>query len=168
MQEQEMDLTERLAKSAGKAPEDAALAESMRVLDAAIAKVTESPATAQDQVQALLEDMCGQSKEALSRWDYFDKWGRHYLPSVMFAHKMQQCNNFKDPGVQKYGGKLFNEIRDAADDAFNELQIEEATRAEYRYLGGGKLIVTPRPPSSAARAAPAPVSMAAYNDVGAG
>ena len=35
--------------------------------------------------------------------EYYVKWGRHYLPSLARAHLLQQCNNFKDPGVQGYG-----------------------------------------------------------------
>lgn len=49
------------------------------------------------------------------------KWGRHYLPSLARAHQLQECLNFKDPGVQHYGGRLFGTERDLADDAFNNL-----------------------------------------------
>jgi hypothetical protein len=83
-----------------------------------------------DVVQALLEDICGQCTEALSRKDWFDKWGIHYLPSIMFAHRLQLCNNFKDPGVQHYGGKLFSEIRDVADDVFNSLPAPTPSRTQ--------------------------------------
>jgi len=72
-------------------------------------------------VQALMEDAAGQAQEAVSRADWYRKWGSHFMPSVIFAHKMQQCNNFKDPGVQGYGGKLFREILEAADNKFNSL-----------------------------------------------
>ena len=36
----------------------------------------------------------------------------------MFAHRTQQCNNFKDPGVQFYGGRVFKEVQEIADDLF--------------------------------------------------
>lgn len=78
-------------------------------------------------VKALLEDIQGQATEALSCKDYFLKWGRHYLPSLMFAHRLQQCNNFKDPGVQFYGGKLFEKARDFADEMFNTLPAPKAS-----------------------------------------
>mmetsp|Transcript_130761 Transcript_130761/g.212886 ORF Transcript_130761/g.212886 Transcript_130761/m.212886 type:complete len:570 (-) Transcript_130761:245-1954(-) len=109
----------------------------------AIEKVRASSVKEHENVKALLEDMCGQCTEALSRRDWFSKWGVHYLPSIMFAHRLQQCNNFKDPGVQCYGGKLFQEIRDEADDVFNNL---------------------PAPKPSIRRSQAAPVSMAAYNN----
>merc|ERR1712217_540862 len=103
-------------------------------------------------VQALLEDATGQSTEAVSRNDWFTKWGKHYMPSLMFAHRVQQCNNFKDPGVQKYGGKLFVELQEKADDAFNTLPAPTAKqRTSVRSSGGY--------PAAAA----APVDMSQFN-----
>jgi len=98
----------------------------------------------------LLEDINGQTTEALSRNDWYYKWGRHYLPSLAFAHKLQFCNNFKDVGIQGYGGVLFKTIRDVADDVFDRL---------------------PAPTPSVQRQSvvvAAPVSMARYNDAFAG
>merc|ERR1712072_943062 len=39
----------------------------------------------------------------------------------MFAHKLQRCNNFKDPGVQVYRGDMFSRTRDLADAIFDTL-----------------------------------------------
>ncbi|UJR16404.1 hypothetical protein I4U23_003307 [Adineta vaga] len=70
----------------------------------------------------LLADLTGQVKQAFSRFDWFQKWGIHYLPSITRAHLLQQCNNFKDPGVQHYGqGELFNSVRDEMDAVFCSL-----------------------------------------------
>jgi hypothetical protein len=33
--------------------------------------------------------------EATSRDAWWTKWGRHYLPSLLAAHALQQCHNFK-------------------------------------------------------------------------
>jgi len=125
------------------------------MLNNAIEEVKASPAKELNEVKTLLEDMTGQSTEALSRLDYFQKWGGHYLPSVMFAHRLQQCNNFKDPGVQVYGGALYQDARDTADEAFNTLPAPKPSLSQSR---GG----------SASQAYSAPVSMAAYNDCSAG
>jgi len=114
--------------------------------------VKASKASQTESVQALLEDMCGQSTEALSRQDWFIKWGVHYMPSLMFAHRLQQCNNFKDPGVQGYAGKLFEAIRDEADDIFNNLPAPKPS-VHRRPSAGGTLY-----------SATGPVSMAAYNN----
>ncbi len=43
----------------------------------------------------LLRDLEGQVSEAVSRDDWFKKWGRHYLPSLLRAHQLMQANNFK-------------------------------------------------------------------------
>jgi len=60
---------------------------------------------------------------------YFDKWGKYYLPSISNAHLMQQCNNFKDPGVQVYGGEDFRTVRDPIDELFNNLPPMEPSNA---------------------------------------
>jgi len=78
-------------------------------------------------VSGLLNDLNGQITEAFSRSDWFDKWGKHYLRSLMNAHNLQQCNNFKDPGVQYYGGILFRKLRDKADDIFCKLPAPKPT-----------------------------------------
>lgn len=72
-------------------------------------------------LNGLAEDLRGEVVRAFSRNDWFQKWGVHYLPSLIRAHLLQQCNNFKDPGVQFYGGKLFEELRDFAEDVFCKL-----------------------------------------------
>ncbi|KAL4466107.1 hypothetical protein ABPG74_004344 [Tetrahymena malaccensis] len=69
-------------------------------------------------VKDLIQDLNGQVTIALSKQEYFQRWGRHYLLSLLRAHQIQQCNNFKDPGVQHYGGKLFEQMRDKADEMF--------------------------------------------------
>ncbi len=77
-------------------------------------------APSHDHISALLQDIKGQVLEALKP-DYFQKWGRHYLPSLMCAHMNQVCNNFKDIGPQVYGGSLFKVLRDEVDILFNDL-----------------------------------------------
>lgn len=76
----------------------------------------------------IIKDMGGQIMEAFSRRDWYDKWGKHYLPSLVNAHINQQCNNFKDHGVQHFGGNLFKIIRDTIDDLFNTLPIPQPSR----------------------------------------
>lgn len=78
-------------------------------------------------ILALKEDIKGQVREATSRADWYSKWGLHYLQSLARAHLTQQCNNFKDPGVQTYGGELFNKERDIADDVFVSLPPPEVS-----------------------------------------
>jgi len=78
--------------------------------------------TSKDKISlALLEDLRGQVMEAIANKASYEKWGVHYLPSLMRAHLLQQCNNFKDPGIQHYGGNLFRTLRDEVDDIFCKL-----------------------------------------------
>lgn len=76
---------------------------------------------AKEQVTRIIKDVEGEVTLAFKRQTSYDQWGIHYLPSLMNAHARQQCNNFKDHGVQKYGGQLFNEIRDASEEVFMNL-----------------------------------------------
>ena len=52
---------------------------------------------------------------------YFIRWGEHYMRSYLRAQQLQQCMNFKDPGLQIYGGDLFHENQTVADKAFDAL-----------------------------------------------
>jgi len=86
-------------------------------------------------VADLIKDVSGQIQEAFSKPEWYKKWGRHYLPSLARAHLFQQCNNFKDPGVQHYGGSVFEEVRDNADKLFMELPAPKPSRAPVRSYG---------------------------------
>lgn len=52
---------------------------------------------------------------------YFEKWGKHYLRASYQAQKNKMCMNFKDPGLQIYGGKLFHQIQNEGDEMFSNL-----------------------------------------------
>ena len=81
------------------------------------------------ELNAMVKDLNGQVKEGV-QYPAFKKWGKHFLLSLSRAHLRQQCLNFKDPGVQHYGGTKFTEIRDLADDAFNALPVPQPTSAQ--------------------------------------
>jgi len=115
--------------------------------------IKEIPASNDKRLLTLLDDVTGQVKEAFSKKDFYKKWGLHYLPSLMRAHLLQQCNNFKDPGIQNYGGELFRRVRDEADDIFCKLPPPKPS--------------IQKPPPSSVRSnvtrVSAPVSMSYYN-----
>jgi Mg-chelatase subunit ChlD len=69
----------------------------------------------------LLFDLQGQVAEAVSTSAHFQRWGRHYLPSLAAAHAHQVSNNCKDPGVQVYGGPMFRRLREDFEDIFCKL-----------------------------------------------
>eukprot|EP00038_Savillea_parva_P018308 m.23030 g.23030 ORF g.23030 m.23030 type:complete len:874 (-) comp4048_c0_seq1:218-2839(-) len=97
--------------------------------------IQKSAHTSDPNLAGLLQDIEGQAREAVSREEWHSRWGRHYLFSLSSAHGLQQCNNFKDPGVQFYGGSIFCDSRDIADEAFSKLDPPVPTRdrvnAEY-------------------------------------
>ncbi|ORZ31233.1 hint-domain-domain-containing protein [Catenaria anguillulae PL171] len=101
-------------------------------------------------IQDLLTDLTGQGVLAFEP-EHFARWGKHYLPSLGRSHLLQQCNNFKDPGVQHYGGPLFNTLRDKMDRIFDDLPPAVPSIRQY---------VDRR--TNTVRAS-APVSMASYN-----
>lgn len=97
----------------------------------------DAPAPALTRITDLLKDLEGQVLEAVSKQEYFDKWGKHFLRSIRLAHQLKQCNNFKDPGVQHYGNKLFSELRDLADDKFSSLPPPTPSNHQPSYSSRG-------------------------------
>jgi Mg-chelatase subunit ChlD len=115
-------------------------------------------------VYGLLQDARGQISTAVSKQEFYDKWGQHYLPSLANSHMLQLCTNFKDPGVQVYGGAMFKEVRDLADDIFCELPPPTPSRRRaqpvpVQVAGGPPVRAMPPPPQ---------VDMSRYNNRSAG
>jgi len=122
------------------------LQKSNTVIDTYVANIGNN-ANIQSQtfIQDLLKDLTGQIKEAFSKKEWYDKWGKHYLPSIARAHLLQQCNNFKDPGVQHYGGPLFSKLRDEADEIFRKLPPPKPTETFFKWTNNGPVpIVVPQ------------------------
>lgn len=82
-------------------------------------------------VQSLIAELVGEEPagqislalRSTKEENFWRKWGRHYLPSLMHAHQRQLCNTFKDPGPLLYGqnSPLFVQCRDELDNAFDNL-----------------------------------------------
>lgn len=104
---------------------------------ASLSRHSACPSSARDALAALLADVDGQFEAALSRRDWWGRWGTHYLRSLASAHALQQCNNFKDAGVQCYGGRLFQAVRDDADGTFLKLPPPEPSLAGHGSGGHG-------------------------------
>lgn len=60
---------------------------------------------------------------------FYQAWGKHYLLSIRRAYQLQQSNNFKDEGVQIYGGKFTKRIIDNLDNIFNTMPPPTASRS---------------------------------------
>lgn len=131
-------------------------------------KIRSSKSVRHPHVIALLQDLDGQVTEAWSKEEWFKKWGVHYLPSLLRAHQLQQCNNFKDPGIQVYGGALFKHVQEEADDLF--CKLPPPTRKEDSFQqprGWGGSARGFAPPMAAPVRLPS-IDMSMYNDRSAG
>ncbi|GBG23837.1 Voltage-dependent calcium channel subunit alpha-2/delta-2 [Hondaea fermentalgiana] len=92
---------------------------------------TLSNPSARAAVEAMLADAKGQILEAVSTNDAFERWGQRYLRSLLSAHSLEVCNNFKDPGVQIYArGARFLTIRDKAEASFDAVPPPKPSRRQ--------------------------------------
>ena len=83
-----------LARSSSRGDGLAVAQSSIRKVVLAIKEAAAS-ASSTDPLNSLLTDVSGQITEAVSKADYYDKWGVHYLPAIARAHLLQVCTNFK-------------------------------------------------------------------------
>jgi hypothetical protein len=96
----------------------------------------------------------GQISKAFSKPEWYAKWGRYFIPSILRANSLQYCNNFKDKSVQKFGGAMFRTFQDSSNEIFCKLTPPEPSlmnryqRGASAYTGYGSPSATP------ARAAP--------------
>ncbi|EGR33000.1 von willebrand factor type a domain protein [Ichthyophthirius multifiliis] len=76
---------------------------------------------AQKFIRNIIKDVEKEVTLAVKREESFKHWGQHFLPSLIHCHLKQQCNNFMDPGIQGYGGKFFQQIKDQVEETFLKL-----------------------------------------------
>ena len=89
----------------------------------------------------IVNDLKDQVKMAISTDAIYGKWGKNYLYSLMFAHKEQRCNNFKDKSVSAYGGTLFGELVDKIDEIYANMEppkpSNQVRNCDVSTRGGG-------------------------------
>jgi Mg-chelatase subunit ChlD len=73
--------------------------------------------------------------KAINSQQWFQKWGYHYLLSLSMAHKTRKCHNFRDKGVQSYGGTLFSELKDLVNDIFCQIPPPTPSAVQSNYGG---------------------------------
>ena len=74
----------------------------------------------------------GQVSKAVSRPDWFSKWGMHYIMSLQRAHELGVCHNYKDKSVQVYGNDAFNTERVKIDEIFCMLAVVRTGYVPYQ------------------------------------
>lgn len=60
--------------------------------------------------------------------DNYRRWGFAYLSMLANAHKLQECCNFKDLSVQKYGGPKFRETLDRVQQIYVSIPAPKPSR----------------------------------------
>jgi len=89
--------------------------------------------------QGILSDLKGQVTEAVSREDWFKRWGIYYIRSLRFAHQTQYKNNFKDEGIKQYGGEAFINEVERVNKVFDSLPAPKpSARRSYRWGTSGR------------------------------
>ena len=119
----------------------------------------------------------GQVSMAVQSQVFWKKWGKHYTRAYYTAVLQETCVNFKDPGLQIYGGKLFKEISELGDKIFCELPAPEATGgvdmlltgppAYYGSVSSMTMALASPGPSPVSRPSQ-PATMASFHNAGGG
>ena len=79
-------------------------------------------------------DNDGQIEKAL-RPKYYQKWGKHYILSVLSAYKNKMCLNFKDKGVQYFKTPEFEKYQKLIEEIFINMPPPIPSGNSY-YMGG--------------------------------
>ncbi|KAB2578271.1 hypothetical protein DBV05_g3221 [Lasiodiplodia theobromae] len=123
-------------------------------------------------------DPAGQVMQALFRPMYFDRWGKHYLPSLLHAYRHQLCLNEKDHGPKAFvaTNPLFHHFKEAQSTSWDKAQdrlmeiVKKQARADAEAAARGEQQRSPPAYSFsssrglAAQPSSRVISMAAYNN----
>lgn len=83
-----------------------------------------------------INDSDGQIFKALSQ-KYYNKWGKHYILSVISAYVNKFCLNFRDHGVQHFKTSTFTKYQKDIEDVFINLNPPIPTGKSYENYGNG-------------------------------
>ena len=83
-----------------------------------------------------INDSDGQIFKALSQ-KYYNKWGQHYILSVISAYVNKFCLNFRDHGVQHFKTSTFTKYQKDIEDVFINLNPPIPTGKSYENYGNG-------------------------------
>jgi hypothetical protein len=76
----------------------------------------------------------GQIAKAFASPEAFERWGRHYVPSILCEYERQWPTNFKDETAKLLGGQATRDLINAGDAIFNALEPPKPS-ATYAYRG---------------------------------
>jgi hypothetical protein len=84
-------------------------------------------------IDLYVKDLTGEIKLALLNSENFIKWGKYYIPSLIGAYSRQECNSFRDYGIQTFCSEEFKLLRDKIDELCDELPALEPTIEQFNY-----------------------------------
>jgi len=73
----------------------------------------------------------GQIRKAIERQEWYNKWGKHYLRSVLCAYEMEICLNFKDLTPKHFSSSLFLEYQSQIEDVFSKIELPPPSHKTY-------------------------------------
>jgi len=79
--------------------------------------------------KGIIQNLKVQITQALMKEKYMNKWGKHQFRQLSRGLNMQCKINFRDPAVAHFGGELFEDFSDTADDIYNNLDPPKPSRA---------------------------------------
>jgi hypothetical protein len=71
----------------------------------------------------IVEDLLGEVASAFSAPDAWQRWGAHYARALLSFHRAEACSNFKDPGLNAYGGGYTKRLREAISTMCDNLPV---------------------------------------------
>lgn len=69
----------------------------------------------------------GQITKAASNYDYYTKWGQHYLRSLLRSYKLEMTFNFKDLAPQHFKTEYFTKYQDLIEQIFLGIEAPKAS-----------------------------------------
>jgi hypothetical protein len=93
----------------------------------------------------------GQIGKSVAHTKWYNKWGCHYLRSVLRAYELQQCLNFKDLAPQHFAGETFKGYQSQIETTFSNITPPEPSILynppinTYTGIGGSSGIVSSTP-----------------------
>lgn len=78
----------------------------------------------------MTENLKRQQLVSLEKAKYMQKWGKHQYRQLLRSLNMQIKTNFRDYSLDNFGGELFNQVSDDADDIYNSMDPPKPSLSE--------------------------------------
>lgn len=82
------------------------------------------------------DDNKGQISKAACNYDYYTRWGQHYLRSLLRSYKLEMTFNFKDLAPQHFKTEYFTKYQDTIEQIFLGIEAPKASLLDYYKKNG--------------------------------